>query len=72
MSGRLPIVDNLCRNPENHRYHLCELKAAGRDALVATFEKNPLYVCGNCGSKANTAGALCAPGPLQADRESEG
>ena len=64
MNPRLPIVDNLCRNPENHRHHLCELKAAGRDAIAATFEKYPSYICGNCGSKANTAGALCAPGPL--------
>lgn len=69
MSGRLPIVDNLCRNPENHRHHLCELRAAGRDAMVATYEISPTHVCGNCGARSNTAGALCAPGPLQTDKQ---
>lgn len=69
MSGRLPIVDNLCRNPENHRHHLCELKAAGRHDEVAALTSAPGFVCGNCGSKANSAGALCAPGPLQVDGE---
>ena len=65
MSERLPIVDNLCTNPENHTMHMCELKAAGQTAEVEKFGKNPSFVCGNCGNEANTAGALCAPGPLQ-------
>lgn len=65
MSDRLPIVDNLCRNPENHKQHMCELKAAGKNEEVAELAKTPSYICGNCGNKANAAGGLCAPGPLQ-------
>lgn len=63
MSGRLPVVDNLCRNPENHQHHICELKAAGRHAEIENLAVEPRFVCGNCGSKANQEGALCAPGP---------
>ncbi len=65
MSGRLPIVDNLCTNPENHKTHLCELKSAGKKEEVQGLEENPLFVCGNCGNESNTEGALCAPGPLE-------
>ena len=65
MSDRLPIVDNLCRNPENHKQHMCELKAAGKSEEVAALATGPSYVCGNCGNKANKEGGLCAPGPLQ-------
>ncbi len=65
MSGRLPVVDNLCRNPENHQRHICELKAAGRHHELEALGSPSRYICGNCGSKANVAGALCAPGPWQ-------
>ncbi len=64
MSERLPRVDNLCTNPENHKRHLCELKAAGKVDDLTRLQRHPKYVCGNCGTGANTAGALCAPGPL--------
>ncbi len=46
---------------------MCELKAASKTAEVEKFGKNPTFICGNCGNMANTAGALCAPGPLQND-----
>ena len=64
MSGRLPIVDNLCTNPENHKVHMCELKTAGKIDKVQALEENPLFVCNNCGNKSNAEGSLCAPGPL--------
>ena len=64
MSGRLPIVDNLCKNPDNHKVHMCELKTANKLEEVEKLQENPKYVCGNCGNTANTEGALCAPGPL--------
>lgn len=67
MSDRLPIVDNLCRNPENHKQHICELKSAGKNEEVAKLTKSPSHICGNCGNKASEAGALCAPGPLQGE-----
>ncbi len=65
MSDRLPIVDNLCRNPENHAMHMCELKSAKKTAEIEKYAKDPQYICGNCGNTANDKGALCAPGPLQ-------
>lgn len=64
MSDRLPIVDNLCKNPENHKFHLCELKSAKKTDQVAKLTVEPKYICGNCGNTANEEGALCAPGPL--------
>lgn len=65
MSNRLPNVDNLCKNPDNHEMHMCELKAGNRNDEVEKLEKNPKYVCGNCGNTASEIGALCAPGPLE-------
>ncbi len=64
MSSRLPIVDNLCKNPENHKVHICELKLAKKLAQVEKLEKNPAFTCNNCGNLSNAEGALCAPGPL--------
>ena len=65
MSERLPKVDNLCTNPENHRHHMCELRAAGKTEEIERLGNNPKYVCGNCGTAASDQGALCAPGPLE-------
>ncbi|WP_136809432.1 hypothetical protein [Desulfosediminicola flagellatus] len=67
MSDRLPIVDNLCTNPENHKAHMCELRLAGRDKEIEKYSKDPKYVCGNCGTQSNEQGALCAPGPLDSE-----
>ncbi len=64
MSGRLIDTDNLCTNPDNHAMHLCELSAAGNTTAIEKLTKEPTFICGNCGKKANTEGALCAPGPF--------
>lgn len=64
MSDRLPIVDNLCKNPENHKVHLCQLRVAGKLDEIEKLKKNPSHICGNCGKTANSQGALCAPGPM--------
>ena len=64
MSDRLINVDNLCTDPDNHTLHICELTKAGKTEEVATLQHNPTFICGNCGRKANTKGALCAPGPF--------
>jgi len=66
MSERLPRVDNLCKNPDNHKNHICELKAAGETAEVERLQKDARFVCQNCGAEANEIGALCAPGPIDA------
>jgi hypothetical protein len=65
MSNRLPIIDNLCTNPENHKAHMCQLKSAGKLDEVERLARNPAFICGNCGHSSNTEGALCAPGPLE-------
>lgn len=65
MSDGIPIVDNLCTNPENHKTHLCELKSLKKMAQVEKLSANPEYICGNCGNLSNKEGALCAPGPYQ-------
>lgn len=65
MSGKLVNVDNLCSNPENHTMHLCELTKSGKTDEVSALQKEPQFICGNCGQKANTEGVLCAPGPFQ-------
>ena len=41
MSDRLPIVDNLCTNPENHAVHMCELKMAKNHKKIEELEKEP-------------------------------
>jgi len=65
MTDRLINIDNLCTHPENHTLHICELTKAGKIQEIETLRHNPQFVCGNCGQKANTQGALCAPGPFQ-------
>jgi len=67
MSDRLPIVDNLCTNPENHKAHMCELRLAGKTDELARLQKDVKFVCGNCGNTANEMGALCAPGPIDSE-----
>lgn len=64
MSDRLVNVDNLCKNPENHTSHICELTKAGNEEAIAKLKVNPRFICNNCGNKANAEGALCAPGPF--------
>ncbi len=67
MSDRLPKVDNLCTNPENHKAHMCELRLAGRTVEIEKYTKDPKFICGNCATTANDAGALCAPGPMDVE-----
>ena len=65
MSNRLPIIDNLCTNPDNHKVHMCQLKSAGKRVEVEKLAKNPVFICGNCGDSSNAEGSLCVPGPLE-------
>ncbi|MFT5730176.1 MAG: hypothetical protein ACI8PB_004354 [Desulforhopalus sp.] len=64
MTNLLPIVDNLCTNPANHKTHLCELKSLKKVDQVEKLSVNPEYICGNCAGLSNIEGALCAPGPF--------
>jgi hypothetical protein len=63
MTTRLVNIDNLCTNQENHYNHICELTTAGKKEEVQRLQKNPQFVCNNCGQKSNSEVALCAPGP---------
>ena len=63
MPNRLPIKDNLCTNPANHKSHLCELVKHEQRDKIEKLMTNPRFICNNCGQKANKEGALCAPGP---------
>lgn len=67
MGDRLPKVDNICRNPDNHKIHMCELRLAGQTEKIKELQKNPKFICGNCGTTANVEGALCAPGPADTE-----
>ncbi len=64
MTERLVNVDNLCTNPENHKTHICELTKAGKLEEIEMLQKNPRFICNNCGVKSDKEGALCAPGPF--------
>ena len=57
--------DNLCKNPENHATHMCALREAGKEEEIARHSDNPAFVCYNCGAKANEAGDVCSPTPLE-------
>ncbi|BCR04148.1 hypothetical protein DESUT3_12170 [Desulfuromonas versatilis] len=59
--------DNTCPNPENHAEHICSLRAAGRNSELKKRTDRPAFACFNCGAKANQAGDLCAPTPLDKD-----
>jgi hypothetical protein len=63
MPNRLPIKDNLCTNPANHKNHICELVKGEKKDKMEKLMTNPRFICNNCGQKANIEGALCAPGP---------
>ncbi len=59
------LQDNTCPNPENHAEHICSLRAAGKTAEIQKRTSRPAFACYNCGTKANQAGDLCAPTPLE-------
>ena len=44
-----------------HPEHMCSLYKNGCSAEIARLEKDPNYVCGNCGRKAHAAENLCTP-----------
>ena len=57
-----------CRKKEEHKMHMCALKADGFDtknpAEFNAMTQNPQYECGNCGAKARNADNLCKPEKL--------
>ncbi len=57
--------DNLCTNPQNHRTHMCVLREAGKYEEISRHSSNPSFVCYNCGARANEAGYVCSPTPVE-------
>jgi hypothetical protein len=51
-------------NIEQHKMHMCALKAENNDECVKSLTDKPTVVCGNCGSKANSPDNVCAPQKL--------
>lgn len=50
-----------CKHPEQHHQHLCVLsKSLGKKAL-ASYTREPRYVCGNCGGRSHEGKHLCDP-----------
>ncbi len=48
-------------NIEQHKMHICALKADKNEECIKTLNDKPTVVCGNCGAKANNPENLCAP-----------
>ena len=49
---------------EQHKMHMCALKAEGEDDCIKDLASKPTVECGNCGAKANSPQNVCAPKPL--------
>ena len=59
------MANNSSCKSENHKMHMCALKAKEYDKTnAAEFKKltaNPQYKCGNCGAQAHASDNLCNP-----------
>lgn len=51
-------------NVEQHKMHMCALKAENDNDCIRSLADNPTVVCGNCGAKANRPENVCAPQKL--------
>jgi hypothetical protein len=56
--------EHVCRDPEGHRLHICELRKAGRNGDVAALMADPGHTCLNCNAVANDAKNLCNPSTI--------
>ncbi len=50
--------------PEEHKEHMCSLKATKQFEVIECLSKNPTVVCGNCQAMADRAENLCRPQKL--------
>jgi hypothetical protein len=48
-------------NIEQHKMHMCALKAENNDECIKSLGDKPTVVCGNCGAKANSPENVCDP-----------
>ena len=56
--------DVMACNIEQHKMHMCALKAENNDECIKTLSDKPTVECGNCGAKANSPDNLCSPQKL--------
>lgn len=56
--------DVMACNIEQHKMHMCALKAENNDECIKSLSDKPTVECGNCGAKANSPDNLCAPQKL--------
>ena len=47
-----------------HKMHMCALKAANDQECIKSISDKPTVVCGNCGAMANSPDYVCAPQKL--------
>jgi len=65
LSGRKPEKgDIMSCDIEQHKMHMCELRAGGAEDCILSLSENPAFTCQNCGAKADKAENLCAPEPI--------
>jgi hypothetical protein len=46
---------------ENHKEHMCQLRAEQNEELIKCLSDNPTVECSNCGAKANSPDNVCLP-----------
>lgn len=46
---------------DEHKKHMCSLKAAGDTAEIARLSSKPAVECGVCGAKADCVDNVCTP-----------
>ena len=58
------LEDVMACNIEQHKMHMCALKAENNDECIKSLSDKPTVECGNCGAKANSPDNLCSPQKL--------
>ncbi len=51
-------------NVEQHKMHMCALKAEKDTDCIKSLSDKPTVACGNCGAKANSPENVCNPQKL--------
>jgi hypothetical protein len=58
------MEDVMACNIEQHKMHMCALKAENNNECIKSLSDKPTVVCGNCGAKANSPDNVCVPEEL--------
>jgi hypothetical protein len=63
-SGEVTMSEPVCHDPALHALHFCKLKKKGLFEEMAARSKTPVFVCHNCGARADRESDLCNASPL--------